>query len=335
MVGNEPTKQQWNDIPVSGETPSNAELRTKIRDVKKSQHLPLDLNGKVYFVCNDFGVEWTELPAVTPDEIVQSRKIQKYCRGNLEANVRSYPSFTGTEKNYLRALIARISHGTYVTPINPKHDLFDVSNWAHALAEINDDGSMGQIVEMPSPASGSRNSEWSASDRNSSEELMDDDNVRDKTRVSVAANVSTNRVSTNVIAINRPSAANEVGNSQLDDAIMVNSETASTVQSEISMPNPCCANDYFHDRIRPWNISPVDNYCIPDAIIIANSIVWNGSFTLATQKFVDHVYFGWGHKMTSTPIVPPIHFHPEDEYEMTDLECKKPVYEWIGGQCPR
>lgn len=270
------------------------------------------MNDKVYFVCNDLGVEWTELPAVTPEEIVQSRKIQKYCRGNLEANVRSYPSFTGTEKNYLRALIARISHGTLVAPINPKHDLLDAANWAHALAEINDDGSMGQIDETPSPAAGSQSSERSGSDKNSSEQLMDENKEKDKLRASIAAT-------------NRPSVANEVGNSRSDDVID-DSETASTVQSEISMPKTCCANDYFHDRIRPWNISPVDNYCIPDAIIVANSIVWCGSFTLATQKFVDHVYFGWGQKMTTTPIVPPIHFRTEDEYEMSDLECKNPKY---------
>ncbi|TGZ46243.1 Radial spoke head protein 4-like protein A [Temnothorax longispinosus] len=76
------------------------------------------LNKKVYFVCNTPGLdEWIELPTVTPQQIVIARQIVRYCTGNLETPIHSFPPFPGTEKNYLRAQIARISATTHVSPI--------------------------------------------------------------------------------------------------------------------------------------------------------------------------------------------------------------------------
>lgn len=318
------------NILISGETPSNAELRTKIQDVIKCQHRSSDLNGQVFFVCNEFDAEWIELPSVTPEEVVQSRKIQKYCRGNLENSVRSYPPFLGTEKNYLRALIARISHGTTVKPIATKmndlifENLLDVANWMHAYPEINADGSIEQIVANPSTEADSN--ELSVSNTNSTEQLMDANGEGSCKIESLILNERTSsRASANAIDQTRLSTVNENGNSVSDDGID-NSETASTVQSKTTMPKTC-ADDYFDDRIRPWNITPVDNYCVPDATIVADSVIWNGSFTLATRKFVDHIYIGWGQKMTTMPIVPSIQFITEDENTMPDLECIKPKYE--------
>lgn len=269
------------------------------------------------------------MPSITPEEIVQSRNIQKLCRGNLEADVKSYPLFPGTEKSYLRALIARISHGTNVTPIKqpeeePIENLVDVSNWIHTRAEINDDGSVGQIIESPIVMSDSSKPELSGSDR-SSEQLLDENNeVIDGKRQSVAKE-TTSRVSTSVPNKNRLSTLDGTDKGRSDDA-SGNSETVSIVQSEIIIPKTC-AEDFFDDKIRPWIICSVDNYCIPDAIIVASSAIWSGSFTLVTHKFVDHIYFGWGHKMTIKPIVPPIHFSTEDEYVMSDVESNKPKYE--------
>lgn len=75
------------------------------------------LNRKTYFVCNNLGDEWIELPKVTPQQIQASRKIRKYFTGDLKAEVYAWPIFPGMEKHYLRAIIARITAGTYVSPI--------------------------------------------------------------------------------------------------------------------------------------------------------------------------------------------------------------------------
>lgn len=64
-------------------------------------------NQFCYFATNDPAGEWTELPIVTPDQLVASASIRKYFTGDLNAPVRAYPPFPGTEKEYLRAQIAR------------------------------------------------------------------------------------------------------------------------------------------------------------------------------------------------------------------------------------
>jgi radial spoke head protein 4/6 len=74
-------------------------------------------NKNLYFVCNNIEDEWTELPLITPNQIVISRNIRKYLTGSLDADIVSYPNFPGTEKNYLRALIARITSETHVSPM--------------------------------------------------------------------------------------------------------------------------------------------------------------------------------------------------------------------------
>jgi radial spoke head protein 4A len=53
---------------------------------------------------------------VTPEQINSSRQIRWYLTGDLNAEVRSYPQFPGREGNYLRALLARITAGTAVSP---------------------------------------------------------------------------------------------------------------------------------------------------------------------------------------------------------------------------
>lgn len=69
-----------------------------------------------YWVCNDLGEEWVELPAVKPAAIVAARAIKKHLTGSLSAPVLVHPPFPGNEADYLRAQIARILHSTYVAP---------------------------------------------------------------------------------------------------------------------------------------------------------------------------------------------------------------------------
>ncbi|CAG2063684.1 unnamed protein product, partial [Timema podura] len=57
------------------------------------------------------------LPDVTPQQINVARQIKKYFTGDLNTEILTYPPFPGTEINYLRAQIARISAGTQVSPL--------------------------------------------------------------------------------------------------------------------------------------------------------------------------------------------------------------------------
>ena len=45
-----------------------------------------------------------------------ARAICKLLTGDLDAPVVTYPPFPGTERNYLRAQVARITAGTQISP---------------------------------------------------------------------------------------------------------------------------------------------------------------------------------------------------------------------------
>jgi len=69
-----------------------------------------------YWVCNELGEPWVELPMAKPAAITSARELKKHFTGRLDAAVVAHPPFPGTEKDYLRAQIARILHDTYVAP---------------------------------------------------------------------------------------------------------------------------------------------------------------------------------------------------------------------------
>jgi hypothetical protein len=69
--------------------------------------------NKISFLA---GAPWIRLPIVTPAQISQARRIKVFFTGDLTREIKSYPAYPGTEKNYLRAQIARISATTHVSP---------------------------------------------------------------------------------------------------------------------------------------------------------------------------------------------------------------------------
>jgi radial spoke head protein 4A len=104
-------------------------------------------NAYVYFVSNSLGGPVTQLPFVTPTQVMLarlckrlrrctrttyvgssdqppinatqikvSRLLRRFLTGHLDAPVSAYPAFPGNEANFLRALIARISAATVCCP---------------------------------------------------------------------------------------------------------------------------------------------------------------------------------------------------------------------------
>jgi hypothetical protein len=74
------------------------------------------VNKNVYLVTNNLCDKWVELPDIKPSQINESRKIKYFLTGNLDNKIYSNPTFNGTEKIYLRCMIARIYHGTKLVP---------------------------------------------------------------------------------------------------------------------------------------------------------------------------------------------------------------------------
>eukprot|EP01051_Picozoa_sp_SAG22_P024581 SAG22_NODE_6880_length_799_cov_1.838571_1_plen_228_part_10 len=73
-------------------------------------------NKFTYYVCNAPGQPWTKLPAAAPAAIMAARSIKKLFSGDLATKIEGYPVFPGTEADYLRAQIARITSDTGIAP---------------------------------------------------------------------------------------------------------------------------------------------------------------------------------------------------------------------------
>ena len=131
------------------------------------------VNKNVFFVTNDLSEKWVELPDVKPSQIRASRLIKYTLTGNLDNPIYSNPTFIGTEKYFLRCIIARIYHGAKLVPsINhytiedqespfkpltpaekPKHlkynDLLNMNNWIHFPPGILNCGRVSHMAEEP------------------------------------------------------------------------------------------------------------------------------------------------------------------------------------------
>ena len=101
----------------------------------------------------------TQLPYVTPQQIKCARMIKKFLTGRLTSHVSTYPLFPGTEANYLRAQIARISCTTVCCPSGlfaagedgslektedfqplPGREMSQAANWVHRYPHMKKQG---------------------------------------------------------------------------------------------------------------------------------------------------------------------------------------------------
>ncbi|KAJ8892260.1 hypothetical protein PR048_004840 [Dryococelus australis] len=234
-------------------------------------------NKMVYYVCNRPGESWTMLPDVTPQHITVARKIKRFFTGDLATEIQTSPTFPGTEINYLRAQIARISAGTQVSPRgfyhtgqdeeeeevldeeglanniveNPDYepllitDMLDIENWVHHTSHILD---QGRVVWWKPPAEGDVEEE--------EEEKEEED---------------------------------------LDGPLI----------EEVGPPllNPL-SEDVTLETVPPWN-TRVSSYLAPEtAVVNVMSNLWPGAYCFWADKKTDNIYLGFGHKFTNTNFTP-------------------------------
>ena len=74
------------------------------------------MNSNIFVFSFLAGATWVKLPIVTPAQIFQARLVKHFFTGDLNKELITYPAYPGTEKNYLRAQIARIGAATHVSP---------------------------------------------------------------------------------------------------------------------------------------------------------------------------------------------------------------------------
>eukprot|EP00828_Plagiopyla_frontata_P048684 TRINITY_DN9415_c0_g1_i2.p1 TRINITY_DN9415_c0_g1~~TRINITY_DN9415_c0_g1_i2.p1 ORF type:complete len:232 (-),score=38.98 TRINITY_DN9415_c0_g1_i2:685-1380(-) len=98
-------------------------------DGEEGQELPANVeprgqqgvNKMDYWVTNNLLEDWKELPVVTPEQIMLSRRIKHIFTGDLEAVVTTNPFFFEQEKYLLKAQIVRIAYSTTIVPKNFYH----------------------------------------------------------------------------------------------------------------------------------------------------------------------------------------------------------------------
>lgn len=92
-------------------------------------------NKYAYYVSNELGKAFTQLPNVSAGHISGARSFRKFFSGDLAAPVAAHPPFAGTEAHLLRATVALINGETTVAP-----------SYFYAEGEAEEEGQVVQEV---------------------------------------------------------------------------------------------------------------------------------------------------------------------------------------------
>ncbi|XP_071868547.1 radial spoke head protein 4a [Bombus fervidus] len=266
-------------------------------------------NTKVYFVCNEPGLDkWIELPPVTPQQIVIARQIVRYCTGNLETPFHTFPPFPGTEKNYLRAQIARISATTQVSPIG--FFTFGAGDEEEELMEeVEEGGVLSENVHYdPLPI----------------KDLIDPS-------MSNWCHHAPYLLKQGRVVWWNPKAAQEEEIGEEEDVDEEEEEeTRAGPEAEVGPPllTPL-SEDAIVDSIIPWRVLQSSRVQLDQAVALIRSNIWPGAFAFACGRRFANVYIGWGHKYItynySPPSMPPV----QDQYIIGPeiMEIQDPTFE--------
>lgn len=255
----------------------------------------IGLNRKTYFVCNQLGDEWQELPPVTSAEIVAARKLKKFFTGNLDASLNStFPVFYGREENFLRATIARITASTFVAPIG-------------FYRKITGDDDDDDETDSNDDESSTKNNDKDIEPDNDYQPLKIDELIKSSNWIHCRPHIlSQGRVNWfNIKDMDEKKDDNSKDESDddADDVDSENEDEESEIKQEIgpALFTPC-SKDKTVELIIPWTIRWTNQIqCNKDAIVIMQSNLWPGAVSLAItgQRVHDCLYIGWGQKFVT------------------------------------
>ncbi|KAM9034721.1 radial spoke head protein 6 homolog A [Sarcophilus harrisii] len=239
-------------------------------------------NKYLYFVCNEPGRGWTRLPHVTPAQIVNARKIKKFFTGRLETPIVSYPPFPGTEANYLRAQIARISAGTQISPLG-------YYQFGEEEGDEEEEGGAG---------------------RDSYEENPDFEGIPVVELVDSLANWVHH--TQHILPQGRCTWVNPNQKSEEEEELGEEEEKADEpdeVEQEIGPPllTPL-SEDAEILQLTPWTARLSCSLCPQYSVAVIRSNLWPGAYAYATGRKFENIYIGWGHKYSQdnfNPLLPP------------------------------
>lgn len=303
-----------------------------------------ELNNKIYFVCNDFIDEWIELPPVSNRQIEMSRMVVKYFTGNLAADVSRFPYFDGVEKNYLRAVIARIAGSTYVSPtgafmIKPKQQsdaassslemvkqpdyqsigidrLIDLREWVHHSPLIYDHGAVTPFVE--------ENPTAAVDDKKEEVKAVDDKKGKDPPSKGKQLPPKPAPKGKDPPA---KKGALDPGKGKPEKPVAA--EVKAKIPSGICIFKPCSDDVYLSD-LQPWTISNTSTVnCLKD-IVLLQSNIWCGAFAFSCGSVTESIYKGWGIKNRARHYLPVLEFQKEaDDEDLVEMADPTPAEEEV------
>ncbi|EGR33830.1 radial spoke head protein, putative [Ichthyophthirius multifiliis] len=139
----------------------------------KDEQYGAGVNKYSYWVTQNVLDEWIELPLITAEQMQIAKQIKYICKGDLNANVQTYPHFNGKEKHFLKAQIVRITHGCELCPkglyklqdendkeiefeeeafkLQDYQELLTLENWVHLNPIILKQGRVSLYVDPSLP----------------------------------------------------------------------------------------------------------------------------------------------------------------------------------------
>ncbi|KAA3680749.1 radial spoke head protein 4A [Paragonimus westermani] len=239
----------------------------------------MGVNKKVYFVCHEPGLQWMRLPAVTPEQIVAARSICTIFTGNLDAHVNCSPPFPGTEANYLRAQIARISASTQISP----EGFYHVGDGGEEEEEEMNDEEGGERQRY------SKNEDYEALPIKELVNSNVENWVHHMSYILPQGRVVWWNPTQNVDEELDEFNVDEDGENEQADKVAAQPERGPPILTKISTDVPIFGQPAWSTRLT--------SKLIPEhAVALVSSNLWIGAHTVAWGKQFENIYIGWGQK---------------------------------------
>ncbi|KAL7060130.1 hypothetical protein AAHC03_010111 [Spirometra sp. Aus1] len=251
------------------------------------------VNKCVYFVCHFPGGRWIRLPHVKPQQIRVARQICRFFTGNLDAPVESFPIFPGTEANYLRAQIARITACTHISPEGAQREC--IRNLEYAPLPITQLGHPGL-------------KHWV----HHSPYILPQGRVRWLNPASLAFD----------------EASEQSFEKEEEDELAETKLVGLNDHAERGLPLlTSISNDIDVYGQMPWSVRVFESPSPEQACVLVSSNLWVGAHAIAWDSNYDNIYIGWGLKSTGpglSPYTPP---EPMEEATEQHQEATDPTPE--------
>lgn len=241
------------------------------------------VNKKAYYVCHEAGDEWNLLPNAKPEDIITARKIRKYFKGYLLSKVESYPPFNGTERELLRAQIARITAGTQISPLG-----YYQFGGGEEGEDLGEEGADGEIVAN-----------------------LDYDAIPPQDLLKTEFWVHHSR---HILRIGRTTYFKKI--KMQEEEMEEEAPEVPNKNEEIGPPllTPL-SEDVSMEMIQPWAIRSSSALLPANGVIAVRSNLWPGAYAFGKDRVFENIYIGWGLKLCVEGFNP--HYLPQhqEEYE--------------------